>query len=123
VERAVAEARHGLQEDFPIAIGAEVKGMLFGRDLRKAIAADRGQDRVGELMSSVVPIVPDDLPLEQAVDRLQHDAVPALLVSHGERLVGMLTGVSMANWFVDRRRAGTDRQAVSANSDSFDHTA
>ncbi|HEY3242923.1 MAG TPA: site-2 protease family protein [Phycisphaerae bacterium] len=88
---AVEALLAGSQQDFPVAENGHVLGVLTRRDLLLALAQQRRDARVAELMQADVPPAHPDDDLEGLLVRLQNPSSPAIPVVDGDRLVGLLT--------------------------------
>jgi Zn-dependent protease/CBS domain-containing protein len=88
---AVELIRAGPQHDFPILEDGQIAGVLTRNDLLAALAK-LGQDaRVVDVMRREFQVTDSHEMLGAAFSRLQACACHTLPVTHGERLVGLLT--------------------------------
>lgn len=94
----------GEQREFPIVdnLGA-VEGVLTRDDLVRGLAAHGGAGLAREAMAARAPQLSPDLKFEDALARLQASRLPALPVTEGGRLVGLLTMDNITDLLLVRR--------------------
>jgi len=81
----------GSQQDFPVADGDRVLGVLTRQALLEALARQRAHLRVIDAMESDVPRAEAVEMLDSALERLQQSRVRTMPVMERGRLVGLLT--------------------------------
>jgi Zn-dependent protease/predicted transcriptional regulator len=81
----------GSQQDFPVADGDRVLGVLTRQALLEALARQRAHLRVVDAMESDVPRAEAVEMLDTALERLQQSRVRTMPVLERDRLVGLLT--------------------------------
>ena len=92
------------QHDFPVVHGDAVQGLLTRNDLLRALAEQGpGGYVAGAMNRRFVAAGPDD-DLGEALPRLQATPGP-LLVLDGDRLLGIVTGENVAEFFAIRQIA------------------
>ncbi|RPI56508.1 MAG: site-2 protease family protein [Acidobacteria bacterium] len=80
--------RHA-QADLPVLLDGHVIGLLTRRDLMRRLSEDGIGRRVGDVMHRTFETVDVSEPLDAAFSRLQQKPFETLLVTDGERLVGL----------------------------------
>ena len=100
LDMATREMVAGHQKDFPVTNGSEITGILLHRDVVKALADERADALVRDVLCNHCPTVQADLPLERAVDEMQAAGCSALLVESEGELVGMLTSEHLGDWMM-----------------------
>ena len=88
---AVELIRAGLQQDFPVLEGEQIMGILTRSDLLAALTRLGQEAKVADVMRREFQVTDSHEMLEVAFSRLQACACHTLPVTHGERLVGLLT--------------------------------
>jgi Zn-dependent protease len=88
---AVEALLAGSQQDFPVVDAGRVLGVLTRRDLLLALAQQRREARIDELMQRDVEPVHPEQELEGLLIRLQNPNSPAIPVVENGHLVGLLT--------------------------------
>lgn len=88
---AIELVRARPQHDFPILEDGQIAGVLTRADLLTALTRLGEDARVGDLMQREFQVTDSHDMLEVAFSRLQACACHTLPVTHGERLVGLLT--------------------------------
>lgn len=91
LERAVAELLAGSQQDFPVVEDGVPVGILRRNDLVKALADNRRDTPVGEVMSRGCETVDETMPLRAAVEAMQAKQCGTLPVMRDGRVAGLLT--------------------------------
>ena len=123
LSRAASEAMAGHQKDFPVITGNEVQGLLLNRDLMRALAEGDAESRtVDSVMQTQCPVVTEDLPLHEAVDRMRSGECSALLVARQGRLVGILTNEHLGDWMM-LHSAMRQNPRASRQKEEFDGVA
>jgi len=91
LDKAVSELLAGSQQDFPVLTEEGVAGILRRNDLVKALAGDRRQTVVGDVMSVECKVVGPDDPLDRVFEHMRQRECATLPVLSQGRLVGLLT--------------------------------
>jgi predicted transcriptional regulator len=91
LRRAAEALLAGSQQDFPVVDGSGVVGVLLRADLIAALAAQRHEASVGEVMRREFAMVDSHEMLDRAFARLQRGQVHTAPVMHDRRLVGLIT--------------------------------
>ena len=98
VEAAVRESSLGLQRDFPVTAGHEIRGILFHQDVVRTSAEGSAHVRVGDIMRRDCLLVEDHEPLDRALDKMQSRGCGMVLVQRGGELVGLLSPEHLGQW-------------------------
>jgi Zn-dependent protease/predicted transcriptional regulator len=88
---AVELIRSGVQHDFPILEDGRIVGVMTRSDMLAALTKLGQEARVADVMRREFQVADSHDMLEVAFSRLQACACHTLPVTHGERLVGLLT--------------------------------
>lgn len=108
--RAVEYLRAGFQQDFPVAEGGRLVGVLTRHDLAAALGKYGTDAPVGEVMRrDFVTVEPDEM-LQTALSRLQECDCDALPVVEGGRLVGLVTADNLARVLMIQEALRDDRR-------------
>lgn len=91
LETAADELMAGAQQDFPVAEGSKVVGMLRREDLFRALRERDHHSLVGTVMSQDCPTVSENEMLEAVFQRMQQEGCSSLPVVNGDRVVGLIT--------------------------------
>lgn len=91
LRRAAEALLAGSQQDFPVVDGSGVVGVLLRVDLIAALAAQRHEASVGEVMRREFTMVDSHEMLDRAFARVQRSQVHTAPVTHDGRLVGLIT--------------------------------
>jgi stage IV sporulation protein FB len=92
IAEAVELLLRSAQTDFPVVDGGgKLRGILTRSDLIRALREAGPDGAVLDAMQREVPVVPQRLKLEQALDTMQQAAGPVGVLDAGGRLVGLLT--------------------------------
>jgi Zn-dependent protease/CBS domain-containing protein len=91
IGRAAEIVQAGFQHDFPVLDGDQIVGMLTKKDLLEALAAQRPEISVSEVMRTKVESVQPRDTIETALSLFQTCDCQSLPVTEGTELVGMLT--------------------------------
>ncbi len=89
--RAVELLLAGSQQDFPVADGAQVVGVLTRQALLRALANREDEQRVRDVMNSDVPLADAHEMLDGALQRMQASPLRTMPVFSNGTLVGLLT--------------------------------
>jgi Zn-dependent protease len=100
VADAARESTVSHQKDFPVMDGKEITGLVFYRDVVKALAQGEGHHRVAEVMRRDCLLVGDDEPLDRALDKMHACGCPTLLVERQGELVGILSEEQLGQWLM-----------------------
>ncbi len=114
--QAVKELLAGSQQDFPVVEQDLPIGMLRRNDLVKALAENRGDTAVTEIMWRECQPVEETAPLRPTVEAMQAGQCGTVPVMRAGRLVGLLTMENIGELIMvqnaTERRAGPARQKV-----------
>ena len=91
LERAIDELLAGSQQDFPVIEGDQPVGILRRNDLVKALAENRRDTAIADVMCRDCESVPDSGPLQPAVESMHARQCATLLVTLNGLLIGLLT--------------------------------
>lgn len=94
------------QHDFPVVSGEAVVGMLGREAMLKAIAAHGPTASVGEVMRRNPTTLHSNDNLDDAFMKVMQTGEALPVIDANERLVGMLTGESVADFFLIRQALG-----------------
>ena len=85
-----------------IVDGETLVGIVSDRDLKQAGALDErlGQWTIGEIMTRSVITIEPSAPVEDAAQVMLAEKISALPVTHGDRLVGIVTETDIVRLFV-----------------------
>jgi len=86
------------QNDFPVIEGNRLVGMLSKQQSLQLLAQGRGHLRVDEVMRCNVPAIDQSTPLTDSLDRMQTGNYSSLPVTHGGRLVGIISAAALRDW-------------------------
>ncbi|MBP7141446.1 MAG: site-2 protease family protein [Opitutaceae bacterium] len=89
--RAVKELLAGSQQDFPVVENGVPIGILRRNDLVKALAENRGDTAVAEIMWRECQPVDEAAPLRSTVEKMQAGHCGTVPVMRAGRLIGLLT--------------------------------
>lgn len=109
--RAVEHVLAGFQHDFPVMDNGRLAGVLTQNDLLAALAQQRQDTRVEEIMKRQFETVAPADNLETAFARLQASECPALPVLSDGQLVGILTAESVGEFLVVQEALRSPRRA------------
>lgn len=115
LDHAVELILSGSQQDFPVVESDRVVGVLTRSDLFSALAK-RTSGTVRELMRTEFETADSHDMLEDSLRKLQGCACQTLPVTHGGRLVGLVTADNMGEFLIiqaARRAARADRHSES----------
>ncbi len=93
----------GYQHDFPVLENERVVGIVTRDDFLSALTRSGPGVLVASIMRSNLPEVDSHEMIEDALLRIQESGVPALPVTHGGRLVGLITGENIAEFLMIRK--------------------
>jgi len=91
LETAIQELLAGSQQDFPVMADGRVAGILRRNDLVQALAQDRHETRVSDVMSRDCGAVLVSDALDKTLERMSREGRATLAVMDGNKLVGLLT--------------------------------
>jgi CBS domain-containing protein len=100
VADAAEESSTSHQKDFPVTDGKRITGLLFHRDVVKALAQGDGNQPVADVMRRDCLLVDDNEPLHRALDKMNACGCPTLLVQRQNELVGMLSEEHLGQWLM-----------------------
>jgi CBS-domain-containing membrane protein len=127
--RAVDHVLTGFQQDFPVADGDRLAGILTRSDLIAGLGRLGPDGRVGDVMKrEFVTADPRDM-LQTALARLQDCECHTLPVVHDGRLLGLVTADNLAEALMIQqalataRRSGANGRAAVAPRDRLAPTA
>lgn len=92
----------GSQHDFPVIENDRVIGIITRDDFLAALTQHGQNIAVSEVMKSNLPEVDSYDMVETALQRIQESGVPALPVTHGGRLVGIITSENITEYLMIR---------------------
>jgi Zn-dependent protease len=92
----------GSQHDFPVIENDRVIGVITRDDFLSALTQHGQNIAVSEVMKTNLPEVDSYDMLESALARIQESGVPALPVTHGGRLVGIVTSENITEYLMIR---------------------
>ncbi len=100
------------QREFPVLDAQHhVAGFVASRALVDSLGAQAGSTLVSEIMVRDIPVLSESAFLEQAVERLEKDAAPAVaVVARDGQLVGYVTLENIAEFFMIRSANVNARQ-------------
>jgi Zn-dependent protease/CBS domain-containing protein len=120
VADAARESSASHQKDFPVTDGKEIVGLVFYRDVVKALAQGEGNQPVADIMRRDCPSVDEEAPLDRALDKMNAQGCSTLLVERGDELVGMLSEEQLGQWLMlhssIRKRSSEDLLPAAANT-------
>lgn len=91
------------QHEFPVLDGdGTLAGFLTRAALFQAMAEHRGGEAVASAMTTEVPVLPLDAPLERVLDALAHGAEAVAIASHGGDFLGYVTRENIGELMVLR---------------------
>jgi Zn-dependent protease/CBS domain-containing protein len=96
----------GTQQDFPVMEEGRVVGLLTRRDLLAALAESGPQAPITQAMHGALEPVETHASLEETYQRMQAEDLPALPVTSGGHLVGLLTMENIAEFVMIRAATG-----------------
>ena len=101
------------QHDFPVMLGEAIQGLLTRNGLLRGLAEAGPSAYVAGVMDrSYLSALPDD-DLGEMLQRMQDGSQAVLVVENSDRLLGMVTGENVAEFFavrqIYRSRNGRDR--------------
>jgi CBS domain-containing protein len=91
LSRAVELLLRGAQQDFPVMTDGRIVGVLTLRDLQTALGQQGETVAVGDVMKRDVPVLDSHDMLDSAFQILQASGARVGAVSHGGRVVGLVT--------------------------------
>ncbi|MEW5941174.1 MAG: site-2 protease family protein [Chloroflexota bacterium] len=92
----------GSQHDFPVMDDGHIVGVVTRNDFLSALA-EKGQNvAVSAIMRRDLPEVDSHEMIETALNRIEESGVPALPVTHGGRLVGIVTNENITDFLMIR---------------------
>jgi Zn-dependent protease/predicted transcriptional regulator len=100
VADAARESSTSQQTDFPVIDDGKVTGLLFHRDVVRALAQGEGNQRVAEFVRRDCLMVDDNEPLDRALDKMNACGCPTLLVQRQDELVGILSEEHLGQWLM-----------------------
>jgi Zn-dependent protease/predicted transcriptional regulator len=100
LSRAIDLTMQGSQQDFPVLDGHVVVGILTRADLLKALAQRSPGTMVAEVMQRDFPQVDAGEMLETLFARLQECACHTAPVTHGSRVVGLVTSENIGEFLM-----------------------
>jgi len=103
VSRAVQLILSGSQRDFPVEEGGAVVGILTRNAVLAALANDRSQDPVSQLMSRDFEVAEANDMLEKASAQLQACGCHTMPVQRDGQLVGLLTMDNLGEFLMIRQ--------------------
>jgi Zn-dependent protease/CBS domain-containing protein len=92
----------GSQHDFPVIDEDRVVGIITRDDFLAALTRHGQNVAVSQVMRTNLPEVDSHEMLENALQRIQESGVPALPVTHGGRLVGIVTSENITEYLMIR---------------------
>lgn len=98
--RAVELILQGSQHDFPVVADGAVAGILTRADLLKALAQQPQSTPVSEVMQRNFPQAEPGEMLETMFARLQECGCHTVPVTHGGRLIGMVTSENIGEFLM-----------------------
>ena len=119
--RVVELILSGAQQDFPVVeAGSNVVGIL-DRDTFISALAKKGQSTsVSEVMHRNVPDVDSHQMVDTALTRLQESGSKTLPVTHGGKLVGLITSENITEFLMIRSALKTARRVSVSNGPAAD---
>jgi len=115
---AVRALLSGTQQDFPVMEDGRVVGLLTRRDLLAALSESGPQAPVTQAMHGALQPVEAHAPLEETYQRMQSEDLPALPVTYGGHLVGLLTMENIAEFLMIRAATGKFSETFTAAGQS-----
>jgi Zn-dependent protease/CBS domain-containing protein len=100
LSRAVDLLLRGTQQDFPVMADGRIVGVLTLRDLQAALGQRGETAPVGEVMRTGVPTVDSHEMLDSAFQTLQSTGARVGAVTHGGRVVGLVTLDNVAEFIM-----------------------
>jgi len=100
----------GSQHDFPVVDNDRIVGIVTRNDFLAALTRDGQNVAVSSVMRGNLPEVDSYEMVENALTRIQESGVPALPVTHGGQLVGIVTAENITEYLMIRtalRRAAS----------------
>lgn len=92
----------GSQHDFPVIDEDRVVGVITRDDFLSALTQHGQNIAVSEVMKTDLPEVDSYDMVESALEKIQQSGVPALPVTHGGRLVGIITSENITEYLMIR---------------------
>jgi Zn-dependent protease/predicted transcriptional regulator len=92
----------GSQHDFPVIDEDRVVGVITRDDFLAALTRDGQNIAVSAVMKKDLPEVDSHEMVETALMRIQESGVPALPVTHGGQLVGIITSENITEYLMIR---------------------
>lgn len=92
----------GSQHDFPVIENDRVVGVLTRDDFLAALTKHGQHIPVSQVMKTDLPEVDSYDMVETALERIQQSGVPALPVTHGGQLVGIITSENITEYLMIR---------------------
>ncbi len=86
------------QDDYPVIDNNHLVGMLSKHQALQLLSQGRGYLRIREVMRDNVPTLDQHLSLSESLDQMQMGNYTSLPVSHGGRLVGILSADTLRAW-------------------------
>jgi predicted transcriptional regulator len=111
LQRAMEHVLAGFQHDFPVVEADRVVGVLTRSDLMKALSEKGSEATVAAAMTRRFETAEASEMLQQAFQRLQACACPALPVLQDGKLVGVLTLDNIGEFLALQSALRSDRRA------------
>ena len=102
----------GSQHDFPVIDGERIVGVVTRDDFLMALTQHGEGIAISAVMKRDLPEVDSYEMVENALLRIQESGVPALPVTHGGQLVGIVTAENIAEYLMIRSALRASRMAV-----------
>jgi len=91
------------QHDFPVMVGDSIQGLLTRNGLLRGLSEEGPNAYVAGVMNrSYLSAQPDD-DLSETLQRMQDESQAVLVVENTDRLLGMVTGENVAEFFAVRQ--------------------
>ncbi len=102
----------GSQHDFPVIDGERIVGVVTRDDFLVALTQHGEGIAISAVMKRDLPEVDSYEMVENALMRIQESGIPALPVTHGGQLVGIVTAENIAEYLMIRSALRASRMAV-----------
>ncbi len=102
LDGGVLDAAAACHHDIPVVEHGHVAGLLKRSDLLVAVRGGQQRTPVSQWMRTDFPSVQNTQSLHQAYEQMQSTGLTTVLVLHDHRLLGVVTGRSIADWAADR---------------------